>query len=318
MPRLDAGDTAQARLLVDAYLAARAAYAGLEGAYETTVRQMPKDEAERARFEKLLADPPLPLEDLEAISGGGLLHKRALIVEPERIVHGLLAGCRTVPGVVPQVDIAARTVNGETFDAIIFANAMAMRETFGWTGLEGRLGQVESLTGAADVAADALASGHYALALNDRRLWGATFEKIGADEVPAVTDAAREANAAALASLSPWWQRDATDFPVTSRASVRATTADRLPLAGAVPDLDRAIETFAGMLKGRPADTDAPVLTGIYMVNGFGARGFTWGPWTGSVLAAQLLGEPAPATQPVLEAVSPMRLITRALRRGEV
>lgn len=318
MPRLDAGDTVQARLLVDAYLAAREAYSGLPGAHETTVRQMPRDDAERTRFEKLLADPPLPLEDLEAISGGGLLHKRALIVEPERIVRGLLNGVRTVFGAVPATDLAARTVNGEAFDAIVFANAMAMRAVFDWTGLNGRLGQVESLTGASTVGPEAVASGHYALAFMDRRLWGATFERIGATERPAVSEAARAANAEALDALSPWWRRDAKDHPVTSRAAVRATTADRLPLAGAVPDFDRAVDVLAGLRKGRPADADAPVLAGIYMVNGFGARGFTWGPWTGSVLAAQLFEAPAPAGQPALEAVSPMRLILRGLRRAEL
>ena len=72
------------------------------------------------------------------------------------------------------------------------------------------------------------------------------------------------------------------------------------------------------MRKGRPVDADAPVLPGIFMVNGFGARGFTWGPWAGRVLAAMCLGGPSPAEVAALEAVSPVRLIVRALKRGEV
>jgi tRNA 5-methylaminomethyl-2-thiouridine biosynthesis bifunctional protein len=59
------------------------------------------------------------------------------------------------------------------------------------------------------------------------------------------------------------------------------------------------------------------VMPGIFMVNGFGARGFTWGPWAGGILTAQLLGGPAPAEAAALVAVSPMRLILRALKRGE-
>lgn len=318
MPRLDADDTVQARLLIDAYLAARETYRNMEGVHETSVRQMPRDDTERGRFEKLLSDPPLPLEDLEALAGGSLLHKRALIVEPARLVRGLLGSLHTETGRPVDLDISARTVNGAAFDAIILANSMATMEALDWIGLEARLGQVESIEGAPDTSADAVASGHYALALRNQRLWGATFEKVPANTAPTISATARNTNATALNHLSPWWQRDAKDYPVASRASLRATTADRLPLIGAVPDHAAAIEAFAGLRKGRPADADAPRVSGIFMVNGFGARGFTWGPWAGQILAAQILGGPSPASGPALEAVSPMRLILRALKRGEV
>jgi tRNA 5-methylaminomethyl-2-thiouridine biosynthesis bifunctional protein len=52
------------------------------------------------------------------------------------------------------------------------------------------------------------------------------------------------------------------------------------------------------------------------MVNGLGARGFTWGPWAGGILAALVLGGPAPAEAGALQAVSPMRLVLRALKRS--
>lgn len=317
MPRLDAGDTVQARLLIDAYLAARQTYSGMDGAHETSVRQMPKDTAELSRFAKLLADPPLPLEDLEAISGGGLLHKRAMILEPQKIVASLLEGVRVQIGTV-NIDLRNRTVNGETFDAIIMANAMSAIQQFDWLKLEGRLGQVEFVTGATRVEADALASGHYALALNDERLWGATFEKIPQDADATTGDTAREDNAEALKKLSPWWRRDAKDHPVTSRAAIRATTADRLPLIGAVPDLEAMLEAFAELRTGRPAEVDAPLLPEVFLVNGFGARGFTWGPWAGRILAAMCLGGPVAAEVSALEAISPSRLILRALKRGEI
>ena len=317
MPRLDAGDTVQARLLIDAYLAARQTYSGMDGAHETSVRQMPKDTAELSRFAKLLADPPLPLEDLEAISGGGLLHKRAMILEPQKIVASLLEGVRVQIGTV-NIDLRNRTVNGETFDAIIMANAMSAIQQFDWLKLEGRLGQVEFVTGATRVEADALASGHYALALNDERLWGATFEKIPQDADATTSDTAREDNAEALKKLSPWWRRDAKDHQVTSRAAIRATTADRLPLIGAVPNLEAMLEAFSGLRTGRAAEADAPLLPGIFLVNGFGARGFTWGPWAGRILAAMCLGGPVAAEVSALEAISPSRLILRALKRGEI
>lgn len=315
MPRLDAADTVQARLLVDAYIAARDSYRGLPGVTETDVRQLQKDQTEADRFAKLLADPPLPLEDLEALRGG-LLHKQALILRPAELIPALLAGANLRLGDVPDVDLEKREVNGEAFDAIILATAMATLDQLPWLGLEARLGQVEWIGDAAMADPDAVASGTYALADGSDRLWGATFERFSGG-LPETSDRARAENAEGLGALSPWWVRDAREHAAVSRAALRATTADRLPLIGAVPDHAAALSLFDGVKKGRPADADAPVMPGIFMVNGLGARGFTWGPWAGGILAAQLLGGPAPAEAAALAAVSPMRLILRALKRGE-
>ncbi len=316
MPRLDAGDTVQARLLIDAYLAARETYRGRPGVTETDVRQVPKDDAEAARFEKLLADPPLPLEDLEALADGGLLHKRALIVEPAKLIPSLLDGMEQHYGTAPDVDLATRRVNGETFDAITLANGMTAGAMLPWLGLEARMGQVDFSDGPADAPPFAMASGTYALALGQRRLWGATFDKVAPDTVPFTSDEARAENLKGVETLSPYWIRDTKGPDVYSRASLRATTADRLPLIGAVPDHDAFLETFAGMRKGRPADADAPLMDRIFVSSGFGARGFTWGPWAGAILAARLCGAPAPASRSALEAVAPARLLLRALKRG--
>ncbi|MBU2607527.1 MAG: FAD-dependent 5-carboxymethylaminomethyl-2-thiouridine(34) oxidoreductase MnmC [Alphaproteobacteria bacterium] len=316
MPRLDAADTVQARLLVDAYIAARNTYRGLPGVTETDVRQIPKDQTEAGRFTKLLADPPLPLEDLEALRGGGLLHKQALILRPAELIPALLAGATVRLGISVKVDLEKREVNGEAFDAIILATAMATMDQLPWLGLEARLGQVEWIGDAAIADPDAVTQGTYALADGPDRLWGATFERFGGG-LPDTSDRARAENAEGLDRLSPWWVRDAREYAADSRAGLRATTADRLPLIGAVPDYAAALALFDGVKKGRPADADAPVMPGIFMVNGFGARGFTWGPWAGGILAAQLLGGPAPAEAAALVAVSPMRLILRALKRGE-
>ena len=98
MPRLDVGDTPEARLLVDAYLAARAAYRGLPGVCETQVRRCRAMIARRPALWKLLGDPPLPASDLEALPGGGLAHKRALIVRPHELVAHLLDGVDTRTG----------------------------------------------------------------------------------------------------------------------------------------------------------------------------------------------------------------------------
>ncbi|NBC21151.1 MAG: FAD-dependent 5-carboxymethylaminomethyl-2-thiouridine(34) oxidoreductase MnmC [Alphaproteobacteria bacterium] len=316
MPRLDAGDTPEARLLVDAYLAARRAYDGRPGVCETQVRQMPRNDREARRFCKLLGDPPLPLEDLEALPGGGLLHKRALIVEPARLISALLDGVDTRYGRDPAPDLATRKIEGETFDAIILAHGMGAAQAAPFLGLEARLGQVESVSGLPDAAPSATASGHYALALGGERLWGATFE--AHDGPPRISEDARSRNAAALEGLSPWWMRQALDRPAVSRAGIRATTPDRLPVAGPLPDPELARERFGGLRHGREITGDAPRVAGIWLATGLGSRGFTFAPWIAGLLTAQLCGDPAPASREACERVSAMRFLLRGFRRGSL
>ena len=316
MPRLDAGDTAEAGLLLGAYLAARDVYRDMPEAEETDVLQSPRNDAERARFEKLLADPPLPLEYLEAVRGGGLLHKRALILRPPQLVARLLEGITCHFGREPVVDLEQRSVNGRSFEAIILANGMAAAALEPSLPLEARLGQVDFLETPVNAPPSASASGSYALALGPQRLWGATFAPSGLDFAPGGTAEARAENLEGLERLSPYWVRAAHEAGVQSRASLRATTPDRLPLIGAVPDYAAALELFAPMKKGRAVDADAPLLPGVYVASGYGARGFTWAPWAADILAAQLAGSPMPASLPALRAISPMRFVFRTLKRG--
>ncbi|OZB19209.1 MAG: FAD-dependent cmnm(5)s(2)U34 oxidoreductase [Hyphomonas sp. 34-62-18] len=312
MPRLDAGDTPEARLLIDAYLAAREFYSGRPGAEWTEVRQPPRNETEVKRFEKLLTDPPFPLEDLEAISGGGLLHKRAMILRPRQMVASLLEGAELCLGAMPEVDLAGRRVNGEAFDALVIASGMALRALLPALELTGRQGQVEHLTGAVAAPPSAIASGTYCIATGGQRLWGATFEPAGPGDSAAVSEAARAENLAGLSALWPWWVHEAQKGGAVSRASVRATTPDRLPLIGAAPD-EAAI---TAIWDGRTDRDDWPALPGVHVAGGFGSRGFTWAPWAAGLIAAELCGAPPPADLPSLRAVSPSRQILRRLRKA--
>ena len=270
--------------------------------------QRPKDEREAERIAKVLADPPLGLENLEA-AATGQLHKRALILEPNVLIESLLEGASVIYG--KRSDLSALDPSVPT----ILASGQGAQDLLPWLGLTGRLGQVEMAEVNVDAPPSATASGHYALALGQTRLWGATFEAW--DGTPAeATEEARAQNMAALETLDPYWRQAAKSATVTSRAGVRATTPDRLPLIGAVPDETAAREIFDGVRNGQTIEAGAPLVDGLFVSGGFGSRGFTWAPWASEILAAQILSEPAPATVSVLEAVSPMRLILRALKRG--
>ena len=318
MPRLDAGDTVQARLLVDAYLSAQAFYRDHPGVELTETTHLPRDEAEAERFRNLLADPPLGLEQVEAIRNGGLLHKASMILRPAKLLPSLLRDVAVRWGERAEIDATARTVNGEAYDAIILATGWQMGAQFEALDLTGRLGQIEWYKSAVEAPPSALAAGHYALATAHERLWGATFADHDGG-VPDTSDAARAENADALEKLAPYWHSEARTAEIRSRAGVRATTADRLPLIGAWPDIDRLLQDQRTLerKRWRVAAWDYGV-EGLYIAGGYGSRGFTWAPWAASILTAKLFGDPCPATNEALQAIVPNRQIVRRIKRKQL
>lgn len=317
MPRLDAGDTVQARLLIDAYLQAQTFYRDRPGCAPAETIHHPRNAAEQDRFQKLLSDPPLGLEQLEAIRNGGLLHKASQVIRPAHLLPALLEGLDVKWRTPAEIDLTARTVNGQMFDAIILASGWAMIETCPDLSLIGRLGQIEWVESATNVPASGLAAGHYAIASEELRVWGATYAPYPAG--PAMTsESARMDNMTALETLSPYWQRDATRSATRSRAGIRATTADQMPLIGPMPEVDalRAARAQHERL-GWHVAADAHAIPGIYVAAGYGSRGFTWAPWAAAILSAAIFQSPSPARQESLQAIAPNRQILRQLKRSK-
>ena len=201
MPRLDAGNTVEARLLIDAYLAARRFYVGRPGVHLTEVMHRPKDEKEAERIAKVLAAPPLGLENLEALRSGGQLHKHALIIEPAQLIPALLEGAEVSYG----VQIGEQEL--EDGPPTIIATGHGLQGLIPWLGVEGRLGQVEFCTSDVEAPAGAIASGDYAIALGKMRLWGATFDRLTGDGAE-TSEVARAKNMEALERLDPYWPAD--------------------------------------------------------------------------------------------------------------
>ena len=315
MPRLDAADTVQARLLVDAYLSAQAFYTGRPGVSIAETVHKPRNAAEQARFEKVLADPPLGLEQLEALPERSLLHKHSLVLEPAKLLPDLLAGVEVKWSTFADVDESTRRVNDRAYNTIILACGWQMQNHIPALALTGRLGQVESLDVDFEVPASAIAAGPYAVAAGRTRLWGATFEDHPGGQ--AQTNAtARAENYQSLESLAPYWWQSVKHETPRSRAGVRATTADRLPLIGGWPDTD-ALTADRLQLERRAwqIPQGAYAKTDLYVAGGFGSRGFTWAPWAAAILRAQIFNDPIPAQSDALRAVVPIRHAMRQLKR---
>lgn len=127
------------------------------------------------------------------------------------------------------------------------------------------------------------------------------------------------ANLKALSQcLAQDWTKQLKPDESIGRAAVRCTVRDHLPLAGALPNtalLDHyPLLNHAQQRRTAPAH---PTLPNCYCITGLGSRGVCSGPLLAELLAAQLLSEPLPVPQAVLDGLAPNRFWIRKLLKGK-
>ncbi len=103
------------------------------------------------------------------------------------------------------------------------------------------------------------------------------------------------------------------------RVGLRATTQDRLPLVGAIPDHHAYVKDYATLHHGhRPTRYPSPShLDGLYILGGLSSRGITSALLSAELLACQINGEPLPLPQALVDALNPARFLVRDLKRGK-
>ncbi len=134
----------------------------------------------------------------------------------------------------------------------------------------------------------AVAFGGYAIPTRDGMLFGATHDRDTFDTDAREADDRR--NLEALAKGLPVLAARLDGAPLQGRAAVRATTADHVALAGAVPDMPG----------------------GLFVLGGLGGRGFCLAPLLAEHLAARILGLPSPLPRTLSALVEPGRFSSRA------
>jgi tRNA 5-methylaminomethyl-2-thiouridine biosynthesis bifunctional protein len=135
----------------------------------------------------------------------------------------------------------------------------------------------------------ACAWGGYLVPTRTGVLFGATHDRDQTGVEVRAADHAR--NLATLAARLPQHAAALGGAPLAGRAAVRATTADRLPLAGE-----------AG---------------GLFVLTGFGSRGLSLAPLLAEHLAARALGAPSPLPAPLAALVEPGRFAGRQARQAD-
>ena len=296
-PRLDAGLGPPAQLFAQGFRRAAALYDDLPDAIIARgVLQLAAQPRDADRFAKIAASGLFEPRTMEA-TDEGLAQHAALVVEPAAVldawvpetVHGVVHALRQDADGWTLLDPDGREIVHA--DAVIVAAAMASAGLCTGLPLRPFRGQASFVRTLADPPA-AMAWGGYLVPTREGVLFGATYDKDDMETDVRPGDHSR--NLATLAAVRPDLADRLAAEPLEGRASIRATTPDRAPIAGAAPD-------------GKP---------GVFVLTGFGSRGFSLAPLLAEHVAALALGAPSPLPAPLAELVDPQRFRRRAARRG--
>jgi len=309
-PRLDAGLGPPAELFAQAFRRAVRLYEAIPGAIIARgVLQLAANSRDLGRFAKIAASDlfePGTLQVLTAEAASGrlgepapaaLLQAAALVIEPRAALAAWAPPVRraAVAALEPRPDgWRLRDAAGRelaTAEAVIVAAAQASTRLAPGLPLRAVRGQASWLIGHAAPGA-AAAWGGYVLPMREGVLFGATHDRDDEDE--AVRPIEHERNLAILAAALPRFAAGIGAESLEGRASVRATTPDRLPLAGPAP--------------GAPA--------GLFVLTGFGSRGFCHAPLLAEHVATLALAAASPLPAALAELVDPDRFARRAERRA--
>ena len=224
----------------------------------------------------------------EAVETGGLFMRDALALAPRPVLEAWLAGAGRIAAAVARIEPIPsgwRLLDGAGH-TILEAEVVVIAAGWGTSALAAGL-PLSPVRGQADwvegVSAPPIAWGGYAAPTGCGLLFGATHDR-GATTV----EADAESTARNLETLEARLPRLAAQIRTggdgKSRAAVRATTPDRLPLAGAL----------------------AP---GLFVLGGLGSRGFCVAPLLAEHIAAMALGAPSPLPSALVGRVDPKRFV---------
>jgi tRNA 5-methylaminomethyl-2-thiouridine biosynthesis bifunctional protein len=304
-PRLDAGLGEAASLFAQAFARATALYAQVPGAVLSEgVLQLTSGERDVDRFGKIASSDLFEPETLAMLrasetqdrlseTGPPALDQRtAQVVAPaaalkawtQEPIIATVARLERTDGDWRLLDEQGSEV--ARADTVILAAALDSR-ALADLPLKPVRGQASWTTNGA--TAPAAAWGGYVLPIEAGILFGATHDRD--DEGLDLREADHGRNRATLAAALPGLAACIDGAPLQGRASVRAVTPDRLPIAGALAE-------------------------GLFALTGFGSRGFSLAPLLAEHVTALALGAPSPISRAAADLVAPDRFARRAARRG--
>ncbi|AOW13183.1 hypothetical protein LPB72_07105 [Hydrogenophaga crassostreae] len=156
------------------------------------------------------------------------------------------------------------------------------------------------------------------------RIWsmGSTYER--GDNSLHTTEAAHARNADSLGAMNTAAREAMQSAQSTEQlmgwAQVRCASLDRLPLAGALPDMaamQRAMEE-PGFHRSRSTLSDVPRHSGLFTLSALGSRGLTLALPMAQLVADGLAGDKPCLPDDLIRAVDPARFAWRQARRQAI
>jgi tRNA 5-methylaminomethyl-2-thiouridine biosynthesis bifunctional protein len=236
---------------------------------------------------------------------GGLYFPQAGWAQPRALVNSLIATSGAQLHLNSRVDDLSHTGSGwqlrvndevHAFDHVVLACAQAVSDfDNGLLDIRPVAGQVSYIN--EETPLDKLRTvlchkGYVTPADNGRHCVGASFRKGSLSNENRAPD--DEHNLELLRKHVSATQTAALELE-GARTRVRATTADHLPVAGAMPLQPH----------------------GLWVLSGLGSRGLTSAPWCAELLSAHLYNEVRPTTLRVAEALDPARFYRRQQLRQQ-
>lgn len=315
-PKLTVDPSPLGRYHVHAFLYARMMARNLKinSWKECGVLHLDLDEDERARTQKMLQSGEYP-GDFCSQGDGGLFQPVAGMIDPVEFRRRLTGSIYTQN----RHDIADRGSLQE--EAVVIAAGASTKKFPGldWLPLQSVRGQMTLLKPTAQsqwldhvICHD----GFLTPPMDGLHGAGATFQKDSTDDSFHAEDDAE--NLAKLGQHLPHFGFTAKDVAGASWG-FRATTPDKLPMAGPLPDFERCRADFADLREGKEVVAKpVPYIPHVYLSTGFGAHGMTGALLAGEIVAAEISGEPCPVPASLLEHLLPERFIFRGLKRKTI
>jgi tRNA 5-methylaminomethyl-2-thiouridine biosynthesis bifunctional protein len=241
--------------------------------------------------------------DPASLCRANLLRHRAAI----RAHYGCqVAQIERVAGLWRACDAAGKVI--AEAPTLILANASDARRFAAATHLPLRAarGQVSHLPARASSPPGVVVCrlGYVTPAIDGLRCAGATFAVDDADA--GLRDADHAENLDRLDFILPGYRQGIDPATLGGRVGFRPLSPDRLPMIGAIADAATPPSRCLA---------EMPRLPGLYLVNGFGARGIVWSALAGELVACLISGEPLPLAADLVDAVDPGRFLLRGRRQ---
>lgn len=254
-PRFDLQDRPESRFFLASYLYTLQVYKGFTVA--EGLSHLPKTEPELMRFKKLKANAPLPISHL-TLQDNVMILNTSLVIDPKAVLKNWLS--------VPLQE----DKDWDGSDPMILAAGFGLKHILRDTDIALRYsrGQLTWAEPHGDIEAP-ITYGGYAIPLSDGTLLGATHDRVTNKTPFAVRDADDLAN---INSAKTYIGASLVKSPKPSRASVRVTTADTLPLIDLLED-------------------------GRWLFTGLGSRGFVFAPLLAEALVSKICGDPMPVSK---------------------